>query len=342
MRNKGTKKYLEITTGKVENSFTRVLRKVQANERLTHYSGLGTIWEYVRSNGLMSLLNRTFPTIKQSATKFTNIQIFMSIVLGHVCGIHRLIRLENFTNDPLVRHLLALPDRVEDSTFKDRLLKLGESGAIMLQETLFLITRKWLCKTTLSRITIDCDSTVSTVYGNQEGAAKGYNPHKKGALSYHPILCYCSEMKLLINSWFRTGSAYTSNGICEFLNQTLAMLPKHIKKIFFRADTCTVYEVRGSGFFSGALFDLLEEGRHEYLVKVKLKNLSDLMKKQAWTQVNSKESVCEFDYHAKDWKVSRKLKAIRILTSVETYTVMGSEYRIEKFGVMDKCEAVFC
>ena len=329
MRGKNTKKDLEIINRTVENNFT--------NERLTHYSGLGTIWDYVRSNGLIGLLNRTFPTIVHNALKFSNIQIIMSIVLGHMCGVHRLVRLENFTKDPLVRHLLALSDRIEDSTFKDRLLKLGKGGATLLQESLFSLTSKWLCKMNLSRITIDCDSTVSTVYGNQEGAAKGYNPYKKGALSYHPLLCYCSEMKLLINSWFRTGSVYTSNGICEFLSQTLAMLPKHVKKIFFRADTCTVYEVRGSGFFNGALFDLLEDGGHEYLVKVKLKNLSDLMKKQTWTQVNSKVSVCEFDYRAKDWKASRKLKALRMVKSVETHVILGSEYRTEKFEYFCYC-----
>ena len=76
-----------------------------------------------------------------------------------------------------------------------------------------------------------------------------------------------SELKLLVNSWFRTGSAYTSNGICELIKQTAAILPSNIKKIFFRAD---------SGFFSGKLFDLLESLGWTYLVKVKLKNLKKL------------------------------------------------------------------
>ena len=313
MRGKGNKKEMEIITGRVENNFT--------NERLTHYAGLGVAWDYVRSKGLLVLLNKVFPTIKYNSTKFSKVQLLLSIVLSHLSGIHRLSRIEIFTGDPLVRHLLGLKSKIEDSTIKDKLLKLGEGGAILLQEGLFSITRKWLCKSNLSRITIDCDSTVSTVYGKQEGAERGYNPHKKGALSYHPLLCYCSEMKLLINSWFRTGSAYTSNGICEFLKQTLAVLPPHIKQIFFRAD---------SGFFNGELFDLLEEGSHQYLVKVKLKNLTDWLKKQDWIKLNPKESICEFEYRAKDWKVSRRLKAIRILTGFELYEVFGELHRAPK------------
>src|SRR5690606_17160421 len=105
------------------------------------------------------------------------------------------------------------------------------------------------------------------------GAEVGYNSHKKGSKSYHPILCFVTEMKLLVNSWLRPGSAYTSNGVCEFVKETLAALPQKVEKVFFRAD---------SGFFNGGLFDLLEEGKHEYLVKVKLKNLKDLLAGQTW------------------------------------------------------------
>ena len=58
-------------------------------------------------------------------------------------------------------------------------------------------------------------------------------------------------------------TAYTSNGIVDFMKQTLASLPSTVQKNFFRA---------GSGFFNGQLFDLLEENGHEYLVKAKLTN----------------------------------------------------------------------
>ena len=99
-------------------------------------------------------------------------------------------------------------------------------------------------------------------------------------------------MKLLYHTWFRTGSAYTSNGIVEFLKEVKASLPQNITKVFFRAD---------SGFFSGQLFDLLELYYWDYLVKVKLKNLSKLLQSQIWIEVKGKKdvAVCEFSYKAK-------------------------------------------
>ena len=36
---------------------------------------------------------------------------------------------------------------------------------------------------------LDLDSTVVTVFGHQEGAAVGYNPHYRGKRSYDPLLC---------------------------------------------------------------------------------------------------------------------------------------------------------
>jgi hypothetical protein len=43
------------------------------------------------------------------------------------------------------------------------------------------------------RITLDIDSHVKTVYGNQQRAKKGYNPKKPGRKSFHPLLCFIGE-----------------------------------------------------------------------------------------------------------------------------------------------------
>lgn len=56
---------------------------------------------------------------------------------------------------------------------------------------------------------IDVDSTVDSVCGQQQGSAKGFNPKKKGARSYHPQLAFLVGSKEILQAWFRTGSAYT-------------------------------------------------------------------------------------------------------------------------------------
>ena len=255
MKNNSHKKS-QFKSMHVKHSFT--------GNQLTSFAGLSPIMKYLNRLKIGQSLNNLFPTVMYNATKFTNAQVLLSVVLASLAGINRLQRIAAFTHDALVKPLLGLDTGLNKDVISTRLKALGQAGSFMLQEHLFALVTNFLRKCQLAKITLDADSTVKTVYGNQQGAEKGYNPHKHGAKSYHPVLAFVSEIKYVVNSWFRCGSAYTSNGICEFIKQTKALLPPNVRRVFFRAD---------SGFFNGALFDLLESYHWTYLVKVKLKNL---------------------------------------------------------------------
>jgi hypothetical protein len=45
--------------------------------------------------------------------------------------------------------------------------------------------------------TLDLDSTVLTRYGNQQGAAKGYNIKKPGRKSHHPLMAFVSDCRMV-------------------------------------------------------------------------------------------------------------------------------------------------
>ena len=86
----------------------------------------------------------------------------------------------------------ALNEHVISGTLKG----LGQKGARLLHSFLLNNNSKALKESGLTKITLDADSTVSMVYGNQEGAKKGYNDKKQGAKSYHPLLVFVSELKM--------------------------------------------------------------------------------------------------------------------------------------------------
>ena len=267
---------------------------------------------------IVKSISTLFPTDWHNATKFGVNQILMAITLASISGISRINKIAAFSGDGLVKTLLKLDKAINENAISAALKGLGQKGARKLQMLLLSKNAQWLGKSGLKSITLDADSTVKSVCGSQEGAAKGYNTTKKGAKSYHPLLVFVSEMKLLYHTWFRTGSAYTSNGIVDFLKEVKASLPKTVEKVFFRAD---------SGFFSGKLFDLLESFIWDYLVKVKLKNLEGLLQQQNWVPVKGQEDVaiCEFSYKANGWSKPRGFKAMR---SVKEYAQV--EYLGEK------------
>lgn len=50
---------------------------------------------------------------------------------------------------------------------------------------------RWLFeRLSIDRLTLDVDWTVITRNGHQQGAARGYNPSKKGRCSHHPLLAF--------------------------------------------------------------------------------------------------------------------------------------------------------
>lgn len=177
--------------------------------------------------------------------------------------------------------------------------------------------KKWF-----GRIILDMDSSVKGVYGNQEGAEKGYNSKKKGQKSYHPLLCFIAETRECLHNWFRPGNAYSANGSVEFMKECFARLPKRIWKVAVRAD---------SAFFNGALFDFLEEREALYLVKVKIKGLVSLLEKQKWQKVKNipEFEKTQFSYKCTGWKKERRFVAIRSVKESEPDDVLFNIPKIE-------------
>ena len=307
---KNTKNKLISQSKIVKTSFT--------GSNITKYSGLNTVAKYMNRQNIVKIFSKSFPTVWHNATKFGVNQILMTITLSSISGISRICKIAAFSGDGLVKALLKLDRAINENAISATLKNLGQSGARKLQMLLLSKNARWLHESGLESITMDADSTVKSVCGNQEGAEKGFNTTKKGAKSYHPLLVFVSEIKLLYHTWFRTGSAYTANGIVDFLKEVKASLPKNIVKVFFRAD---------SGFFAGGLFDLLESFNWDYLVKVKLKNLEKLLQLQTWVEIKGKKDVaiCEFSYTAKSWQCSRVLKAMRSVKEYVEVTYLGEK-----------------
>jgi hypothetical protein len=307
---KNTKKKLNGQSKIVKTSFT--------GSNITKYSGLNTVAKYMNRQNIIRSISSSFPTEWHNATKFGVNQILTAITLASISGISRICRIAAFSGDGLVKAILKLDKAINENAISTALKNLGESGARKLQMLLLSKNARWLSESGLESITLDADSTVKSVCGHQEGAEKGYNTTKKGAKSYHPLLVFVSEMKLLYHTWFRTGSAYTANGIVDFLKEVKGSLPGSVKKVFFRAD---------SGFFSGALFDLLESYGWDYLVKVKLKNLENLLESQVWIELpgNKGVAICLFSYKANGWGKPRVLKAMRTVKEYVRVTYLGQE-----------------
>ena len=226
--------------------------------------------------------------------------VVMMLMMGVLAGIKHMSHLAILRHDSVIRKLFNWENFPDNRTFGRFFELFNQKHCNELHEVETRVREKVWGKKWFGRVTLDFDSTVIGVHGSQEGTAKGFNSKNSVQKSYHPLLCFIAETKECLHSWFRTGSAYTGNGAPEFIRECFSRLPKRVWKVFVRAD---------SGFFNGALLDVLEEKKSEYLIKVKMKNLASLLMSQKWQKVKGKKGIesTEFSYKCQGFQKERRL-----------------------------------
>ena len=284
-----------------------------SGKNMTSHAGLIPVIKFLDRLGFSELFQRTICHKRNNNATYSLEDGVFLILTGLIGGAFSISKCATLWSGCGVLQRVAGWLCIPDETTLGRLFK--EVGGRQISEMETFVHRmrqrvwKKAARTGTSTISlartlwIDVDSSVKTVCGKQEGVAKGFNPHKKGAYSYHPQLAFCTQTKEILQGWLRTGSAYTRNGIVEFIKQLLAQLPDS-QRILFRGD---------SGYFVGALLDHLDSLGHGYLIKVKLKNLVPLLSAQKWEAIPGKTGWehCRFWYKAGSWNASRLMVAVR-------------------------------
>lgn len=166
---------------------------------------------------------------------------------------------------------------------------------------------------TLSNITLDMDSTVITRHGQQQGAARGYNPNKRGRLSHHPLLAFVAEARLVANFWLRPGDAHSANNVLQFIESTLHHLGSKAVGLL-RAD---------SGFFDQAVLKLLEDKRIHYIISARLTQglQQAIVRDGRWFALETGLELAEITYQANSWDIARRIVVVR--QSIKRKTAPG-------------------
>jgi len=153
--------------------------------------------------------------------------------------------------------------------------------------------------------TLDCDSTVMTRYGEQQGAKKGYNPQKRGRASHHPIMAFVSDVKMVANFWLRSGNTSSSEGFVAFLEDTFQKLKNK-----------TVGLVRlDSGFYSKEIVEYLEQKDKPINYVIAVKFYEPIQKMIAgvsnWLVIDEGIEISETNYKSEKWDKPRRIVIVR-------------------------------
>ena len=148
---------------------------------------------------------------------YSNTNILFQQIIKCLLGYNDQSDQKILINDPLLSLKSLICSQATVSRFYDRvsLNTTNEFKKIITQLAYDFVN------TNIDDPILDADSTMVTTCGNQEASAYIHHYQKNG---YHPLVINEYHSKLLLSSLLRTGSAYSSNGIIEELEQIFTQL----------------------------------------------------------------------------------------------------------------------
>jgi hypothetical protein len=291
-----------------------------SGKNLTPYGGLLPVVTLLEKLGFQSLVEQTL-TCKRIPRAMDLYRFVLGIVLGLYIGFPRLNQLRFIARDPILTGILKVTKLPVQSTFWRFVNALHRNVA---QQILIIMRimrqRVWeAANVKLEVVTIDTDTTVHTLYGQQMGGRKSYNPKNKGKKSYQPMLTFIGETREYVWGELRNGDRPTGKQIGDHLRQVGAALPPGVKRIYGRAD---------SGFYCREAVEGYEELHARFVVCArKTARLVEQLRQAEWkpSPKTDADAECEFRYQPEGWNKPYRFVALRYEKTREEQAAEESE-----------------
>ncbi len=229
-----------------------------SGKNLTPYGGLLPVATMLEKLGFQAVMEETV-LVKRLTKVMSGYQFLLAMMLGLYIGFSRLNQLRFIARDPILTGVLKIVKLPPQCTLWRFLGALHGSVAqqiLSVQEQ--MRRRVWeAANVKLKTATLDTDTTVHTLYGQQMGARKSYNPKNKGKKSYQPILTFLAETREYVAGELRNGDRPTGKQIARHLRSAFQSLPEGVEKLFARAD---------SGFYCWEAVEAYEQAGCQFIV----------------------------------------------------------------------------
>jgi hypothetical protein len=292
-------------------------------KNLTAYGGLLPVATMLEKLGFQALVEETI-TCSRETRVMSLYKFVLGIVLGLYIGFPRLNQLRFIAADPMLTGILKEPRLPPQSTLWRFMAALHLNvAAQILSIQRSMRQRVWqAANTRLQTVTLDTDTTVHTLYGNQMGARKSYNPKNKGKKSYQPMLTFIAETREYLWGELRNGDRPTGKQIHDHLKNAIAALPSGIQQISARAD---------SGFYCAEAVDAYEEAQCGFVIVArKTSRLVEQLEQAEWkpSPKTDADEQCEFRYQPEDWKKTYRFIALRYAKDEEHEQTDEVQYQL--------------
>lgn len=277
---------------------------------LTHYGGILFFNEFTRVLQLRRFLTRHLLYFRRNR-RYTLSQMLLALIYPVILGLDRLETASFLRSNGTFQYLTGLQSYPDPQSLRRFLLQAAPEFREQLHRLNDRLLQQFIhCPDRRSRLILDLDSTVVTVFGRQEGAAVGYNPGYRGKRSYDPLLCLEANSSFLWDAELRRGDAGTWAGSVELLASCFLSVPSGIRELRVRAD---------AGFGYHPVLEMLEARPAQYAVVARMTApLKRVLQGLRYERLNSRWEIAEFEHRASDWPRSRRcIVARRLIEETE-------------------------
>jgi hypothetical protein len=262
-------------------------------------------------------------------------QFVLAMELALYVGFSRLNHLRFLEREPMLVGILKVWRLPPQCTFWRFLASLHlEIARQLLEVQRCMRQRVWeAAPVRLKSVTLDTDTTVHTLFGQQMGARKGYNPQHKGKNSYQPMLTFLAETREYVMGELHNGDRPSGAQIARHLERAWAALPPGVETVYARAD---------SGFYCREAVESYEKRGCQFIISArKTARLVEALKAAEWkpSSRTDADGQCEFRYQPEGWGQAYRFVALRY---VKTKTLeAGQTEQYQLFTTADYTYRVF-
>ena len=206
-------------------------------EHLSPFGGLLALIKFFDLVNFHKIFNYAYqPTTREP--RLGHYSMMVGILMLLFIGFNRIWHFVYIRLDAMLCGFFNLSRLPAASTFWRYVDNLGINQAKSLLRVMSILReRAWqLCDLHYAQIRINIDTTVKTVYGNQQGARKGHNAKHRGKQGLRPILCFIEETREYLLGKLRKGASVTGKEAADFIAAIRAQLPGCVQYVLLRAD----------------------------------------------------------------------------------------------------------
>jgi len=206
-------------------------------EQLSPFGGLLALIKFFDLVNFHKIFDSAYqPTSREP--KLGHYSMMVGILMLLFIGFNRIWHFVYIRLDAMLCGFFRVTRLPAASTFWRYVDNMGiNQGKSLLNVMSILRERVWqLCDFQFYQIRINIDTTVKTVYGQQQGARKGHNTKHRGKEGLRPILCFIEETREYLLGKLRKGTTVDGKEAASFIADIDNHLPGCVQNVLLRGD----------------------------------------------------------------------------------------------------------